>query len=81
MITIEYLPTKKTHAVYASGGPEDGSLYGFVTQCSLEINDLNKWSERQCPVECKNCKRSIAATARREEHNVSHTLYGRLQPH
>jgi hypothetical protein len=67
MIIITYMPSETRHAVHASGGPEDGSLYGFVTLCNLKIDDLDKWSERGGTVSCGNCKRVIRAYALQAE--------------
>ena len=56
-----------THAVFASGGPEDGSLAGFSTLCGLpiglEIKDISAWTELPTATEftCANCARVVEA--------------------
>lgn len=45
------------HAVYASGGPEDGSLHGFTTLCGHNYN-YGEWNElSDATVNCGSCLR------------------------
>lgn len=44
-VTARYRRTGTTHAVHATGGPGDGSLYGFATYCSLVIDNTKAWDE------------------------------------
>lgn len=67
MVSIAYTPTHTVHAVYASGDPEDGSLYGFVTLCNREIKQIERWQEPGGTVTCGNCKRVIRANALTKE--------------
>lgn len=45
-----YLPTRRLHAVYAAGGPEDGSLYHFYTLCNRLIENPDDWHEVADPL-------------------------------
>lgn len=65
-----YLPTRTLHAVYAAGGPQDGSLYHFYTLCNRRIDQTDRWREidRSHPYEfayhhairhCKQCQHII----------------------
>lgn len=56
--------TLTTHAVYAAGDEEDGSLYGFNTRCGLWIGeDYEQWRElpdsRDTLPTCMACSRYI----------------------
>jgi hypothetical protein len=44
-VRVRYLPTGTVHLVWAAGGPEDGSLYGFQTHCGRRIEDPDQWQE------------------------------------
>ena len=68
-VEIRYLPTRVTHLVWAAGGAEDGSLYGFSTLCGRRIVAMNRWAEdprrherNGLPVgrPCKPCQRKAA---------------------
>jgi hypothetical protein len=52
------------HGVHASGGPGDGSLWGFYTFCGLEVKDdqhNSDWRETDEATTCKNCLRIAAS--------------------
>jgi len=62
----EYLPTHTLHAVYAAGGPADGSLYGFFTFCKRRVGDEEVWREvdrSHLPIgavhHCKQCQKAL----------------------
>ncbi len=72
---VVYLSTRRLHAVYAAGGPRDGSLYHFYTLCNRRIENPDRWHEidpRQ-PYDyrglggtvhhCKQCQRIIDKNA------------------
>jgi hypothetical protein len=57
--------TGKTHAVYASGHAEDGSLFGFYTLCGLYIGIVDQWPEQpERTISCGNCQRIDAIRMR-----------------
>jgi hypothetical protein len=59
----------KHHAVYANGGPEDGSLYGFSTLCGKRIVDIETWQEMPgAQVSCRRCLHSIERWERLNAH-------------
>jgi hypothetical protein len=45
MLSAVYLPTRRLHAVWALGGPADGSLYNFYTLCKRRIENPDRWHE------------------------------------
>ncbi len=50
----------KIHAVYAGGGPQDGSLYGFKTLCGRPIWRRDLWREMpDAEPDCGHCVRAI----------------------
>jgi hypothetical protein len=59
---VRYKNTR--HAVYAGGGPGDGSLWGMYTLCGMIVHDNQcdpNWQEVSEDVTCGNCLRSLAA--------------------
>ena len=50
----------KVHAVYASGGPEEGSLWGMYTLCGKLMEDNVIWTEEpEARLTCKRCIRAF----------------------
>ena len=61
-VAIRYLPTGRTHLVFAAGGPRDGSLYGFSTLCGRRIVAMNRWREepvRDADHICASCTETL----------------------
>jgi hypothetical protein len=58
--------TYRIHLVgNVAGGPEDGSLWGFLTLCGMRIEEPGAWLEkrpdeaRNWPI-CKTCERALS---------------------
>jgi hypothetical protein len=72
-VAIRRLPWPTFHLVLASGGPADGSLYGFTTLCGRPIRDLDGWQERpNQPGTCRVCCRALAAADARLKGGIAH---------
>ncbi len=64
----------QVHAVNATGGPEDGSLYGMFTLCGRQILNLLSWRETpNARLTCKNCIRAF----RPEDYPIRDSLLNR----
>lgn len=46
----------QVHLVYAGGGPDDGGLYGFYTDCGIHLVGDRTWTElTEVSATCKSC--------------------------
>lgn len=64
---VRFAATVATHAVWASGGPESGSLYQFTTFCGRDLDNHDIVELPGSRVTCLSCRRSLASRSSNDD--------------